>query len=528
MTIISPSWNKTKKSFLDWLIKSDLKKFFAKNLYYEGLSLWWLTNIYEKDALNNHIWFNDLNKILNNNIKIKPYNNIIFIEILRLSLKLAKILILLSFVKIFYKNNNIKKRNFSNCVQVQFSNLVKYKKNYIDIQFGLFSLKNNNINYLIQFNLDFSLVFNYFKNIKKLRLIPVNYYILNKYISYSEIIKIYIFTFKKFLILNKALRKKNFFIIKKKDCSAVLKPLLIKSFFGQIQFSLLNGTCLRNFNRINRFKNYINYLEFFPSSRAVYYFLKDKSNTNILSINHANYSDNMLAYAIRKSEFSDKKDYLNYSPSPDIFFSQGEKYFKRLKKIFPKKKVYKIGSLKLGIQDINKKNKFKRLIKKEINTKLKIITICSSTHDYLGIVEILNNCDLKSFFIILRPHPYYKKATLNHFEKNFKFKYHLLENFSSRDIIKNSNFIISGDSSLCYESVILGKKNTLRLYNQKFHPLFDYEDGIEIIKNSVLLNKYLINKIKVRNAKPKQLIEKFFYKYDKLAHLRLNKILNHL
>ena len=112
MTIISPSWNKTKKSFLDWLIKSDLKKFFAKNLYYEGLSLWWLTNIYEKDALNNHIWFNDLNKILNNNIKIKPYNNIIFIEILRLSLKLAKILILLSFVKIFYKNNNIKKKKF--------------------------------------------------------------------------------------------------------------------------------------------------------------------------------------------------------------------------------------------------------------------------------------------------------------------------------------------------------------------------------------------------------------------------------
>ena len=31
----------------------------------------WLTDIYEKDALNNHVWFNNLNEILNKNSKIK-------------------------------------------------------------------------------------------------------------------------------------------------------------------------------------------------------------------------------------------------------------------------------------------------------------------------------------------------------------------------------------------------------------------------------------------------------------------------
>ena len=67
MSVISINWNKTKKSFLDWLIKSDLKIFFAENLYFENLSLWWLTDIYEKDALNNHVWFNNLNEILNKN-----------------------------------------------------------------------------------------------------------------------------------------------------------------------------------------------------------------------------------------------------------------------------------------------------------------------------------------------------------------------------------------------------------------------------------------------------------------------------
>ena len=75
MSVISINWNKTKKSFLDWLIKSDLKIFFAKNLYYENLSLWWLTDIYEKDALNNHVWFNNLNEILNKNSKIKFKKN---------------------------------------------------------------------------------------------------------------------------------------------------------------------------------------------------------------------------------------------------------------------------------------------------------------------------------------------------------------------------------------------------------------------------------------------------------------------
>ena len=124
---------------------------------------------------------------------------------------------------------------------------------------------------------------------------------------------------KKLLLLNNALKKKNYFIINRKDCRPALEPLLINSFFGSIQFYLLNGISLKNFNTIYKFKNFINYLEFFPSSRSVYYFLKSESSSKIISINHANYSDNMLAYAIRKKEFSEKKDYLNYSPSPDIF-----------------------------------------------------------------------------------------------------------------------------------------------------------------------------------------------------------------
>ena len=39
-------------------------------------------------------------------------------------------------------------------------------------------------------------------------------------------------------------------------------------------------------------------------------------------------------------------------------------------------------------------------------------------------------------------------------------------------------------------------KNTIRLYNEKYHPLFDLDDGIKIIKDSASLNQYLKGKRK--------------------------------
>ena len=63
---ISPQWKKTKNLYLNWLINTELRKLFSKNLYYENLSLWWLTKVYEKDALNNSEWFCQLNNTFNN------------------------------------------------------------------------------------------------------------------------------------------------------------------------------------------------------------------------------------------------------------------------------------------------------------------------------------------------------------------------------------------------------------------------------------------------------------------------------
>ena len=74
----------------------------------------------------------------------------------------------------------------------------------------------------------------------------------------------------------------------------------------------------------------------------------------------------------------------------------------------------------------------------------------------------------------------------------------------------------------------MGNKNTLRVYNEKYHPLYDAEDGITIVKDVKKLEKYLFEKIKIKNTSSGKLVKKFFFKYDKHAHIRLIKILKDL
>ena len=118
--------------------------------------------------------------------------------------------------------------------------------------------------------------------------------------------------------------------------SSSFRTIIDKFIFGSIQFYLLNGISL-NFNTIYKFKTSLIIWSSFLHLTFSLLFFKSESSSRIISINHANYSDNMLAYAIRKKV--QKKDYLNYSPS-QTFFTQGEKHYKRLKKYFKKKNIW--------------------------------------------------------------------------------------------------------------------------------------------------------------------------------------------
>ncbi len=81
--------------------------------------------------MNDHIWFNELNRILNERNSSTDYKKInIFYEIFKTFLKLLKTLLISIFIKILFKEKKTTILNNKHCVHVQFSNLVKYKKQF--------------------------------------------------------------------------------------------------------------------------------------------------------------------------------------------------------------------------------------------------------------------------------------------------------------------------------------------------------------------------------------------------------------
>ena len=63
------SWETTRKIYINWLTKNELRRIFSKNIKYENLSLWWLTDLISKDNVNKPEWFSNLHKTFNKDRK---------------------------------------------------------------------------------------------------------------------------------------------------------------------------------------------------------------------------------------------------------------------------------------------------------------------------------------------------------------------------------------------------------------------------------------------------------------------------
>ena len=84
------SWEETQKKYSNWLSKCDLKKRVCSEIKLNDLSIWWLTNLVNRDNVNNQNWYKDLHNILNNK-KIEGNYNFLYVKF---SLVLLKNLIL--------------------------------------------------------------------------------------------------------------------------------------------------------------------------------------------------------------------------------------------------------------------------------------------------------------------------------------------------------------------------------------------------------------------------------------------------
>jgi hypothetical protein len=319
------------------------------------------------------------------------------------------------------------------------------------------------------------------------------------------------------------LRNKNYFIINNLDCSSIIKPFLLESFFGKMQEELINGIAIESFLKSIKIKNFLNYLEFYPSSRSIYYFIKSVKDLDIkiITINHTTYSDN-LYLQIDKNYFSKKRDYLFYSPKPDFFLTQGLNFLNKLKKSFSKNYVCAIGNLKIELEDLS-------TIKEKIfffkKSRKKILTIITSYNDNYDFIDILNKCDLRDYLVVVRNHPYLRND-IDDFERDFKHSFVTYDNFSTRGIMSASDLILTGDSSLAYDAIIRSKK-VLRVVNYN-KPILFVDSSIPTVDNHILMQKYLDKKISFKHISKNKIIRDFFYKYDQLAHKRLSNFLKKL
>ena len=159
------SWKNTRKSFVNWLSKSELRKKFSDNIKYENLSFWWLTLLMDKDNINQTYWYESLNKKLNSEKNFLftdkiNYFSLTLLLIKKFISKIASIII----IKVLFKTKTKKTENncIQNCFYTMYTNMIQHNGNFIDRQYGLTSIKNiKTKNYIVEIPENFYLIKNF-------------------------------------------------------------------------------------------------------------------------------------------------------------------------------------------------------------------------------------------------------------------------------------------------------------------------------------------------------------------------------
>ena len=232
----------------------------------------------------------------------------------------------------------------------------------------------------------------------------------------------------------------------------------------------------KKFLKISKIKNFITYYDFHPGARVLYHFAKESTVNNVININHANYSENNIFFStliFLIFQMETNKDVYTL-PNQITIFAKDSKYHRKIKKIF-KNKAHIIGSLKSELEKPLNFKKIKKINFKNIfNNEKKILLILCSLHDYGPFIKLLNKCELNNFNILVLPHPVKKKQTISDFKKKFKKDFIDGSRFDKAMLLKTSDYIVFGDTSLGLELSILNK-NIFRLYDSQFIPTFDLD-----------------------------------------------------
>ena len=103
-------WNNTRAHYNEWLSSAELKNKISHKIHYDGLSLWWISKLVDKDNINDQEWYVNLNKKINNKkYKLKKNYFFFFYFFLKIYKKFFFYNILYKCCKNFYskKKNKI-------------------------------------------------------------------------------------------------------------------------------------------------------------------------------------------------------------------------------------------------------------------------------------------------------------------------------------------------------------------------------------------------------------------------------------
>ena len=132
---------------------------------------------------------------------------------------------------------------------------------------------------------------------------------------------------------------------------------------------------------------------------------------------------------------------------------------------------------------------------------------------------------MENCLIILCPHPYFVKNSALVFRNNFRYKFEVIKDHTTREIVSVADCIITGMSAVGLE--FLAKNlNVLKVIDDSSVPLQELNDGMPVAKNYKEFNKYLKKKSYLSKLSREKISKNFFYKLDNKTYLRFWKILN--
>ena len=424
---LSESWNSVWEDYNSWLSKfrfnlTPSKKTIIKDLEWQGMSGWWVSNLIQKDTEINNKWLKRIyilyllkttkkkirvvtdDKLLIKSIKknfrlvdVELLSNeiISFKKLLKsyfpitfLYLKVIKIfiydLLKIIFLKLIQNNNTIN-NDFSGTYFFRTlypANLTIIDNKLFDRHYSKTIFEQNNIRkiaflvYLKNYNkYSFNSLLKLILELIQLRKHKSEEIIYPEaFLSFYDLLRI---NFSSIRQLKKLLRYadnesfKNYFTINNINCFEILFNEFIDTYGGLYQYSMSHGMSLgKLLKKIKSPKAIVTYGEFFVQSRAFYYFGKKYSkNTIYICIQHSYNCKNYCAPYNTSDEFS-VSNWLednHFSPMPDYFCAQGLQYINILQEFYPKNKIRLIGNLKFDtyFDKIRKFNSNLTLNKKE-------------------------------------------------------------------------------------------------------------------------------------------------------------------